>query len=241
MSTSRWSAIASHLPGRTDNEIKNFWNTHLKKKLIQMGFDPMTHQPRTDDLFSSLTHLLALANLRNLMEHHSLDDHSLKIQADAIQLAKLQYLEYLLQSTVSASTNSYSPNGIANMEAFSFSSSSIPPMKENPVLSSLQLENLASFSLDSDTSQPRHHPSPLAHLTAPQVPFQTPLNSEMGQTSNPNSPWVLPSPSTTLPPLVTNLSMNHPGEGSSISSYGGGPSPYWSELFEDHLMHDDLS
>ncbi|CAN1345798.1 Transcription factor MYB93 [Linum perenne] len=51
----KWSAIASHLPGRTDNEIKNFWNTHLKKKLIQMGYDPMTHQPRTDLKTSSST------------------------------------------------------------------------------------------------------------------------------------------------------------------------------------------
>lgn len=30
---SRWSAIAARLPGRTDNEIKNVWHTHLKKKL----------------------------------------------------------------------------------------------------------------------------------------------------------------------------------------------------------------
>ncbi|KAL0904216.1 hypothetical protein M5K25_026296 [Dendrobium thyrsiflorum] len=29
----RWSAIAAKLPGRTDNEIKNFWHTHLKKRL----------------------------------------------------------------------------------------------------------------------------------------------------------------------------------------------------------------
>ncbi|KAL2535850.1 myb domain protein 14 [Forsythia ovata] len=29
----RWSVIAARLPGRTDNEIKNVWHTHLKKRL----------------------------------------------------------------------------------------------------------------------------------------------------------------------------------------------------------------
>ncbi|CAM0882247.1 unnamed protein product [Alopecurus aequalis] len=41
----RWSLIAGRLPGRTDNEIKNYWNSHLSKKLIAQGLDPRTHMP----------------------------------------------------------------------------------------------------------------------------------------------------------------------------------------------------
>ncbi|KAJ6389028.1 hypothetical protein OIU77_027392 [Salix suchowensis] len=53
----KWSRIANHLPGRTDNEIKNFWNTHIRKKLLQMGIDPHTHKPRIDPshIFESLS------------------------------------------------------------------------------------------------------------------------------------------------------------------------------------------
>ncbi|KDP31180.1 hypothetical protein JCGZ_11556 [Jatropha curcas] len=42
---SRWSIIAQQLPGRTDNDIKNYWNTKLRKKLSEMGIDPVTHKP----------------------------------------------------------------------------------------------------------------------------------------------------------------------------------------------------
>ncbi|KAF5775438.1 putative transcription factor MYB family [Helianthus annuus] len=38
----RWSVIAMKLPGRTDNEIKNIWHTHLKKRLA-------SHQTTTHD------------------------------------------------------------------------------------------------------------------------------------------------------------------------------------------------
>ncbi|KAE8036939.1 hypothetical protein FH972_009570 [Carpinus fangiana] len=45
----RWSLIAGRIPGRTDNEIKNYWNTHLSKKLISQGIDPRTHKPLNPD------------------------------------------------------------------------------------------------------------------------------------------------------------------------------------------------
>ncbi|CAN6374461.1 unnamed protein product [Urochloa humidicola] len=41
----KWSLIAGRLPGRTDNEIKNYWNTHIKRKLLARGIDPQTHRP----------------------------------------------------------------------------------------------------------------------------------------------------------------------------------------------------
>ncbi|CAO2180143.1 unnamed protein product [Urochloa humidicola] len=33
----RWSLIAGHLPGRTDNEIKNYWNSHLSRRAADVG------------------------------------------------------------------------------------------------------------------------------------------------------------------------------------------------------------
>ncbi|KAI3696379.1 hypothetical protein L1987_79393 [Smallanthus sonchifolius] len=55
----RWSTIAAHLPRRTDNEIKNHWNSHIKKRMTKMGIDPMTHKPKSGSqlLGSKLNHM----------------------------------------------------------------------------------------------------------------------------------------------------------------------------------------
>ncbi|KAJ4728627.1 Myb transcription factor [Melia azedarach] len=112
----KWSKIASHLPGRTDNEIKNFWNTHIRKKLLQMGIDPITHKPRTD-----LNHLL---NLSQMLFSSPLTsspwDNALKLQTDATQLAKIQLLQNLLLQLMGTNNTNYSlPNlGFQNFNPF---------------------------------------------------------------------------------------------------------------------------
>ncbi|KAM5575707.1 transcription factor MYB93 [Rosa sericea] len=233
----KWSAIATHLDGRTDNEIKNFWNTHLKKKLIQMGIDPMTHQPRTD-LFSNLQDLLP-------PQYQLLDQHAattLHGAAEAVaQLVKLQYLQqqYVLQShLLNPSVGSYAP----------------PPIKENlPVLNSshVVLENPSSFS------QPLHYGTLEPHQDDPRVPFSTfavPEIDEMGEGSNftpmvsslyqaeknpleidEHCPWFLQYSSNIPTPLGSTL-INNPGDASCSTSSNGGirsstSSSYWPELF----------
>ncbi|CAK9134586.1 unnamed protein product [Ilex paraguariensis] len=248
----KWSAIATHLPGRTDNEIKNFWNTHLRKKLIQMGFDPMTHRPRTD-IFASLPHLIALANLKEFMEHHSWEEQAVRLQSETVQMARLQYLQYLLQSPASMAGFSDNINTASEMETYNLLNS-LSSMKDGPVLNAIQLETpTSSFLGTSTTLQGIHDSIPFSHLPDLQPPcsFQTSLNNDMVQSQNPNfkvlspgknsldSPWPSSTPAPTEAPPVTETSITNTGDACSTSSYGGAPPSFWPDLLlEDPLFHE---
>ncbi|CAN6805682.1 unnamed protein product [Brassica oleracea] len=137
----KWSTIANNLPGRTDNEIKNFWNTHLKKKMIQMGIDPMTHRPRPD-IFSSLSQLVSMSsNLRGFV------DMQLQFQTDQEQtilklqteMAKLKLLQNLLNpndfdtlsllNTIASFKETYTTSNNLNLGSYLQDFSSIPSLE----------------------------------------------------------------------------------------------------------------
>lgn len=61
----RWSLIAGRLPGRTDNEVKNFWNTHLNKRSRRGKRMKIT--PKDDDSISASIPTQSMENT-NLVE-----------------------------------------------------------------------------------------------------------------------------------------------------------------------------
>ncbi|XP_073133639.1 transcription factor MYB106-like [Henckelia pumila] len=81
----RWAAIASHFPKRTDNQIKNHWNTHIKKRFIKMGIDPMTHKPK---MYSS--GCIQSKDLANL--NHMAQWEGARLQAEARHLRESRVL-----------------------------------------------------------------------------------------------------------------------------------------------------
>ncbi|XP_009380206.2 transcription factor MYB93-like isoform X2 [Musa acuminata AAA Group] len=211
----KWSAIATHLPGRTDNEIKNFWNSHLKKKLIRIGVDPMTHRPRMD-LLATLTQLLCLADLTGIMELRAWDDHAAR------------FLQSLLQSPATI-----------NMSSFS---SIIPEMK--PMSSMNTQAPDTTTSVPSPGLFPAAI-SNAEFYGVPEMSFgfhQQPLGNYVKEDSTCNDELeaAMSTPSALLRDADRSLGN---GDNCSISSNNAGsvlrPS-FWSEFFDDPLVRGPI-
>ncbi|KAF3778099.1 Transcription factor [Nymphaea thermarum] len=84
----RWSKIAQHLPGRTDNEIKNYWRTRVQKHAKQLQCDVNSKQ------FQDAMRYLWMPRL---ME---------RIQAAASAAEKKEDSGYTLQNSAQASASS---------------------------------------------------------------------------------------------------------------------------------------
>ncbi|KAK4776037.1 hypothetical protein SAY87_023998 [Trapa incisa] len=181
-----------------------------------MGYDPMTHRPRTD-IFSSLPQLLALANLKELMDqpHHSLEEHAImRLQAEAMA-TKLQFLQYLFQSPQPPAATSIanpnpntSSNSLIDMDSLKLLSSllqvldpasgCVPPLPPAAVLgplafSSLHENNLSFPRLPELQNLGRFQTTPAKvddHIVQAQVRERSMPFEQSENSSNP--PWQTP-------------------------------------------------
>ena len=142
----RWSKIAQHLPGRTDNEIKNYWRTRVQKQARQLNIESNSKR------FLDAVRCFWMPTLLQKMEQSS-----------------SSYLP-----TTLSSQNSASPSLSPNCSAPSISLPTSPPSKvsqifEHPINgNSSSVTSPSIFSSDSLISQ---LPQTSERLTSPTHAF----------------------------------------------------------------------
>ncbi|XVF06395.1 hypothetical protein REPUB_Repub06bG0045000 [Reevesia pubescens] len=109
-----WSAIAARLPGRTDNEIKNYWHGHLKKKLKQslnttIGVEAIGSTDRKE-----------IMEARIVLQHQMRSDQNPSLkpsisQQGAVEAARVD--QFRFSYNIDANSGTLKMNGSNNIDA----------------------------------------------------------------------------------------------------------------------------
>ncbi|PWA61358.1 myb domain protein 60 [Artemisia annua] len=108
----KWAAIASYLPQRTDNDIKNYWNTHLKKKInkLQSAFDSQMTVPSDSTKYPPLL----VSKVPSDKSHQNVTSTKNPHHHTNIYASSTQNISRLLDGWMRSSSSSTSPKKLAD-------------------------------------------------------------------------------------------------------------------------------
>ncbi|XP_076884149.1 transcription factor MYB41-like [Bidens hawaiensis] len=159
----KWSAIAARLPGRTDNEIKNYWNTHIRKRLLRMGIDPVTHSPRLD--------LLDISSLLNSSFYSSPHTNMFGVQP-SVSPELLRLAASLLSSQ-----HNQNPNLVhKNVQGTQFGN---PHLNQENPLAQLQNQDLQTRIQETHSCAPLNNPNCVPYVSESSQLMQPPYVEQL--------------------------------------------------------------
>ncbi|OEL13231.1 Transcription repressor MYB4 [Dichanthelium oligosanthes] len=151
----KWSLIAGRLPGRTDNEIKNYWNTHIKRKLLARGIDPQTHRPLTAAAAAS-------APGQQQQQHYQLEAQKLHVAAAPGHRHQQQQDHF---EVISNSPEACSRSSDDEPRSATPPPAPAPPRRHLDIDLNLSI-SLAPYQLPEETSKPLKQEAAVATTTA---------------------------------------------------------------------------
>lgn len=169
----KWSAIAARLPGRTDNEIKNYWNTHIRKRLLKMGIDPVTHTQRLDLL--ELSSLLSSSLYNPSSSHQQIHVQNLLgnmgplVNQNLLNLATTLLSYHPKTTSTSTSTRFNAPQNVQEINPLNVHQNQFQSFQPN----------VQPCTISSTTSNTSTVPSYLNDTQFMQLPKMDPLSESL--------------------------------------------------------------